>query len=324
MKNVKIISDKFKTVWVKIKPPRTYSWQTLILASFASALIVIICQLFFENLELFQNIVSAIGQILLISGIYWLGIEKSCVLTPWITGALICLFAFSHFNEQGNLLTIPEIAIVAFPVVSAMIAILPSFFDERLNVKLPSYSVLIKIIILFFTQVLVACWLQFYLVVQGWLQDYPSLLSDEINRSIFVVNVNPRKERGAPKGIDLLNAIGMSLQQELNDLPWEELERWLAESKLETKIESIRQAVGEETSSIMEKELWQIDENAVKNDSGYTLYLKAIWKGPQSRPSLLSVMNCEKKCNIEKGYSNRGQEVVKIGCEPAQKIIRKD
>ncbi|MBE9117420.1 DUF5357 family protein [Lusitaniella coriacea LEGE 07157] len=322
MKYIKLVSDRVKTVWVKVKPPRTYSWQTLILASFVSALIVIICQLFFEELELFQNIVSAIGQILLIAGIYWLGIEKSCVLTPWITGALICLFAFSHFNEQGNLLTIPEMALVAFPVVSAIIAILPSFFDDRLNVKFPSYAEFIKIIILFFSQVLVACWLQFYLVVQGWFQDYPSLLSDEINRSVFVVNVDPRKET-APKGIDILNAIGMSLQQELNELPWEELEKWMTESKLESKIESIRQAVSEETSSVMEKELWQIDENAVTNNSGYTLHLKAIWNGPQSRPSLLSLMNCEKKCNLEKGY-NRGQEVVQIDCEPARKIIRKN
>jgi Family of unknown function (DUF5357) len=114
-----------KTVGTKLKPPQLYSWQSFILGSFASGALSFVATGF---LAVFA---ALLGQILLLTGLFLFGISAAIFLTPWMIAALISVFAYINFKAiAGASDTLPNLAIVAFPIIAAVIKLLPSFLER--------------------------------------------------------------------------------------------------------------------------------------------------------------------------------------------------
>lgn len=300
-----------KTVGTKLKPPKLYSWQSFILGSLGAGLVS------FLAIGFLAVFLGLLGQVLLLIGLYWFGIEAAIFLTPWIIAALISAFAYFNLRTiDGIPETMPNLAIVAFPIIAAAIAVLPSLLNREQGDRAVKWK---NALLVFGIHILVACWIQFYFVVQGWLREYPTFLAEDFSGSSFVVKVRFQQEPISSRGTALLDGIGNELKKQLNDQPWENLQP-LSHDKLSARIETIKQAVGAGVASAAENQLWKIQKDITAEGSGYIIYLEALWEGPRSK---LQRVDSAKLCQVTQGFSeaNQFQEAVAlVECQPARKV----
>ncbi|MDB9313015.1 DUF5357 family protein [Spirulina sp. CS-785/01] len=198
-----------------LHPPRPYSWQTLFWLSVFSGFMAFLATGFFRTL------IAVIGQILLIISITWLGKINNFFPILWITSALICGLLYGLFKIQ------PSVLCILWLPLAAILIILDVCFSKDLTFKVPNTSERHTLLILFLTQVLMACWLQFTLITYNWIQSYPSLLTDQLNHSNFIVNLTPRQP---PRSVAILQTMRQQLIETLNNKPWTEGESWLKNS----------------------------------------------------------------------------------------------
>ncbi|HEY9652678.1 MAG TPA: DUF5357 family protein [Coleofasciculaceae cyanobacterium] len=289
---------KFITEWLQknLRPPSAFSSYTLILLSIFSWFMSWLAN------GIVENLLANLGWIFLIFGTYWATTATKLLwigkipLSPWITGALVSIYIFGWLT--GGL---SEAALICWPLFSAIIAAIPDFLGENLQLKSPSPPKRQDLVILFGTQLLLSSWFQFYFILQNWVEQYPSVLADEFNQSAFVWKVStPLVASESPRGIAILNAMEPQLKQRLNGKPWSEVERLLLEPERVKLINSFEQKAKQQIGSVQEDELWQVKSNISRRTSGYNLQLQAIWDGPRSKPQPYSV---NKSCQITQAIS---------------------
>ena len=257
------------------KPPKIWSWQTLILAS----VIVGVAAIVFTTL---LPILAIVSGILLVIGVAWYTTKEPLTIQgisigSWVTGALICLLLFGIW---GNPALLP-VAVVAWPLVSAAIAAIPEFWHEGLKLKTPNPGVRQNLTILLLINLLLSCWLLFGVIVQGWLQQYPSIAADELGRSFFVNKVVFGSDR-VPRGALVLNAIESRLKNQIDGKVWPDVERWLLNAN--NRVDKLSQEVTQkELPRVEEDALWEYGADVSPRDSGYNLNLLANWRGPGTR-----------------------------------------
>jgi Family of unknown function (DUF5357) len=268
-----------------LKPPKLASWQSLILASIGFAIAS-----FFVAVQ-FPLIILAC--ILLIGGVAWYTTKEPMTiqgisLGSWLTGGLICLFLFGIWGNPA----LWPIGLVAWPLVSAILAAIPEFWTEGLKLKTPAPGVRQGLLILLLVHVVLSCWLFFIFVLQGWLQQYPSLVADDYSRSAFVNKIdfgsNP-----APRGSRILNGVEERLRTEIDGKIWPNVERWLLNAN--ERIDKISQDTINNLGRVEEDALWNIQSDVSSRDSGYNLQLVGNWNGPGSR---LKGYHVSKSCQI--------------------------
>ncbi|HBY79692.1 MAG TPA: hypothetical protein DEG47_22425 [Cyanobacteria bacterium UBA11148] len=182
------------------------------------------------------------------------------------------------------------------------------------------------------SQLILSCWFQFYFVVQNWLIEYPTLLTDNFRQSAFVVQmptlevVNIPQVKILPRGISILDLTASKLKDELNDKPWSDVERVLLPKKREELLRKITNQVKEEMKQeiasaqiqIKEDEFWQVEyKNISMRGSGYNLELQALWQGPRSQSEPYSIT---KSCQITPVNEQIGEEsfqISEVKCNPA-------
>ncbi|WP_228060879.1 DUF5357 family protein [Coleofasciculus sp. LEGE 07092] len=301
----------------KYKPPKAFSWQTLILLNLFSWLMAWLAT------SLVQFLLIHLGWIFLIFGIYWWTSGNKLFkiggfpLSPWIAGGVICGYIFGFI--LGNFLAA---ALILWPLISAVIAALPIILGSDLKLKMPPPEYRQALVWLFTSQFLLSCWFQFYFLTQDWLTEYPTILTDNFNRSAFVINVTPpplSKER-LPRGVTILDLMGSRIEEQLRNKPWSDVERSLLPSEREKLLNEMANEVRQEMASneIEEDDLWQIGYNISLRDSGYNLELQAIWQGPRSQ---IQEYIISKPCQITQ--LNRQTDVgintiSQVKCEPAR------
>ncbi|HEY9598735.1 MAG TPA: DUF5357 family protein, partial [Cyanophyceae cyanobacterium] len=222
----------------------------------------------------------------------WIG---KLPLSPWITGGLVSIYIFGWLT--GGL---SEAALICWPLFSAVIAAIPDFLGENLQLKSPSPPKRQDLVILFGTQLLLSCWFQFYFILQNWVDQYPSMLADDFNQSAFVWKVSTPFVSDSPRGQAILNGIEPQLKQRLNGKPWPEVERLLLEPERIKLIKSLEQKAKQKIGSVQEDERWQVKSNISRRTSGYNLQMQAIWDGPRSKPQPYSL---NKSCRITQAIS---------------------
>ena len=300
--------------WLRklLTPPKAFSWQTLILLSLFS------CSLSYIATDIVQNMLATFGWIFLIWGVAWGTSEKQffingVCLSPWITGALICIFIFGSWSD-GN----PAYALIWWPSISGLIATIPDFLAKGLKLRLPSPKSRQKIIILLSSHFLVTCWIQFYFVIQTWLDQYPSLLVDNATKSAFVVKLDSTTPR-SPRGTLVLNLMEPQIMTQLDNQPWSDVERWLLNRKQE--IEKTSKLVQKELPKAEEDLWWSFDSKISSSQLGYNLQLLAFWQGPRSKEDIYVV---EKVCQINQVDSQkRFAKATVVGtmkCAPASPL----
>lgn len=303
------------------RPPSAFSWETLILLSFFSWYMLIL-----SSTEVVKHILNNFGWIFLIFGVFWATTSAHQLrvgykfptnpgfpLSPWITGALVSIYLFG-----GAVFEVRREALIYWPVISAIIALLPNFLQESpnggLTLKKPPLNNRQNIVVLLGTQLLLSCWFQFHFLVQDWLVEYPSLLNDNLQKSAFVVKFNPLVSQTPSRGVTLLESMEARLQERLDGKPWSEVERLLLPEERAKLINTVEEQVKQQNSPLAEDGLWQVRSNVSTRKAGYNLGLKAVYQGPraQSTPYFL-----DKSCQITQVFPRRSAATKPINAKQA-------
>lgn len=312
----KFISDIYAGIKKLLIPDRAYSWQTLIylsifswgISSFATGAI--------------RDIIAFCGWLFLIAGTAWYTTDDPARVPgtympvgALITGFLVSVFAFGQ-NEDG----ISSGTIVLWPTISALITAIPEFFEGSgtdAKAQLPKPEDRQKIIVLIASCMVLSCWLQFYFVVNNWLVEYPSLLSDNFQRSTFVIRTEP-PARISPNGALILRGIQPRIEKEISGQPWAQVERWLQNAN--ANIANLSQQVIQEKrlKDKEEKNLWRVEPRITnpnpKNKDEYTLDILSIWIGPSSDPRGYYL---KKSCQIRPIAESTNKSTAQKPDEPA-------
>jgi hypothetical protein len=264
-----------------LQPDRWDSWQTLMLMAVFSAVLGSFAT------GLTQIIISSCGWIWLVLSVWWVVYDYKKQITlgfwfpgPWIVGGMIALFLSSNFP------IIPKSALlILWAPVSAAIAVLPNFIQSNKVSKEPEWAkpMLTKrqgILLLVLSHLLIACWVQFYFLLQTWLMAYPSLRAENLGRGNFIVNLQPEADTRAK---DVLKISEAALKDELKDKSWPEVERWLLETnrsmaKLQDEVQ-IR--LGQQPVRFPEDDWWKLNGKVTGGE--YDLQLQAYLQRPNTQ-----------------------------------------
>ena len=295
-----------------LTPPQSASWQTLMLLSLFSVFIA------FFLTPFPQGFVSFWGWFFLITAVWWFvyqkdvknaltfnGIFSKIFVGPWIVSTLICVAVFGSWVDFAKLGSITPPMFICIPPLAALIDIAPQFIKTNPVSKTPEFTLPKTgkrqgIVLFVLSHFLIACWIQFYFLLQGWLGMYPSILSDDFSRSSFVVR-GPQASFQASRGREVLNAAENELRDRFNNQTWSETERWLFETKGNAWVKDLQGSVQNRLKGKLgsgEAELWQLGAKVAGDtyDSGalYNLGLEATWTGPSADGKNHKVTkNCE-------------------------------
>jgi hypothetical protein len=210
---------------------------------------------------------------------------------------LVCIFLFGGLLDSPN-----YIGFLCWPPISAAIAVAPKFIASSSDG--PKYQFPQKaadrqeIIILMLSNLILSCWFQLYFSTQTWLQNYPTLLSGDLNRSSFFVKLNS-SDRPSPRGFTILEQAGEIVTNELTGQSWSMVERWLLD--LDQQMKLIEETVMSQLSEVEENTLWSLQGRTVPGTE-YTLQMYAVWQGPTADGKGYYLT---KTCQITRGPGTR-------------------
>ncbi|MEC4892482.1 MAG: DUF5357 family protein [Oscillatoria sp. PMC 1051.18] len=264
----------FTNIWLiiekRMRPPCAYCWQTMILLSLFSAFMSWLAT------NAVSQFISSWGWIFLIIGVSWIAKENSWSFGPWLTGGLICLFIFWDLTDN-----LEEVGWVIWPTLSAMLASSAAFFDQKFNFRPPPGADRQKIVILIGSQLIISCWLQFFFLTQGWVENYPTILADSFQRSAFVTRVNfPVKT--LPRGLIILDLIEAELNKRLQNKSWTEVQEWLREPGKKEQLDAVIEEARKNLPPSPENKLWQIQQKQPPFQSEESVVFRIVWEGPRS------------------------------------------
>ena len=326
------MKDLFASLRSFLTPKDLASWQTFMLLSIFS----VVMGAFMSSLA--QGIVSSFGWFFLIVAVWWFVYGKDVqnaltfntvftkvFLGPWIISTLIVIAVFGSWNGFANLSGVTPPAFISVAPIAAMIALAPKFIKSSKE-KTPEFTVLgVKdrqgMVLFVLSHLLIACWFQFYFLLQGWLNLYPSLMAEDFSRSSFVVRFQPNIP--VSRGRELLNAAESDLRDRLNNQSWSAIERWLFESKVSNQwITDLERNVQSRLKNKLgggEMDLWtlsgKVDADTYDSGAYYNLVLNATWKGPTATQAPYTV---SKRCELvpKRTFSRRDKSAI-----PETKVI---
>ncbi|MEC4802956.1 MAG: DUF5357 family protein [Jaaginema sp. PMC 1079.18] len=310
----KFINNVLQSSWQLLKPafdaPTAYSWQGLARLTVFSFGVAVLCWVL--GIVWVRELSSALTQVFLIFTVQWWGVYYNFKLIPWVTGALVSVLFFGNFTGE-----IQKIALIAWPIFSGLIAVLPDFVDRDLIIVSPPPEKRPGIVTLVSAQALLSCWLQLGFVVQDWVRDYPVLLNDDFSRSAVLLEIEPI----SPQGIEFLKAIEAELTAVLTPLSWQEVQQWLQPPQRQENMTQVIQKASRNYLTSVERALWQVDYTFLNQAAGYSMQFVASWNGPQSRSGIPAY---QKNCTIAKGFiAENGFQtvVVAVVCDRAKRVM---
>ncbi|TVQ21661.1 MAG: hypothetical protein EA367_05555 [Leptolyngbya sp. DLM2.Bin15] len=262
---------------------------------------------------------ATIGWIFLSLGIGWATVNiKFSILGfkvypgPWLTAGMVLGLIYAW-----NLISL-EATMVLWPMTTAAIATVPLYLAPGPKLRIPKVGDRQTIVVVGLSHALISCWIGFFLVVQTWLQAYPSTLADSFESSAFVVKLSfdvVGDTRRPATGVRLLEAAENELRQQLEPGSWNDAVRWLMNNNNEFKqlqdqvLQQVRQAsAAEDTlSRSREQELWNFGTTLPRplpsTANGYAITFRAYWYGPSSN---LGGFRLSQTCElIERGEAER-------------------
>jgi hypothetical protein len=304
-KDIFVFFQFFAGIYEGIKklliPPKAYSWQTFIYLSAYSWILSFLAAGYVEN------VIAFLGWLFLIAGTAWYTTEDPLRVPGTfmpvgavITGFLVSVFAFGNSED-----VITPRTIILWPTIAGIITAIPDFIegtDSSTTAKIPKPEVREKIIVLVASCMLISCWIQFYFVMDNWLTQYPSILTDDFGRSTFVIRIAEPETQTTPEvrkipknGVTILDTLQTRVEEELNQKPWSQVERWLLEATKEVKSLG-NQVINQQLGEYEERKLGRLEARVTNIKSGYKLDLLSIWDGPSSD---IKGYYLQKSCQVE-------------------------
>ncbi len=291
----KKLLDFWKWLEKSLKPPIIFSYQTLILLSIYSLVLGLL------TTEFTNRAIIACGWMFFLLGTAWGLNEKpirigSFLLNFWIMSVLICIFVFGYILED---LFQPELW-VTLPLVVILIMTINEFTNSKLQFQIPTVAIRQRLFTQLAVHLLISCWMQFFIVVDDIIKNYPVLVREDFRNSIFV-NKLPFLPAPKSRGELALESVVTVVEERLNNQSWQTIESLLEPTNREQWIGEIWQEFLPENPNILsitpntkENDLWEFTTNAIPENNGYLLTLITEWQGPRAGAGKISfVSNCE-------------------------------
>lgn len=300
MKNL----TKFTAILQKVLvPPRLVHWKTPVLISvfffFLSALET-------KNQGL-KNTIADCSWLFLTIAIGWRTSQEPFIvggisLSPWVTGALICVFLWENLTPDSQ-----SLAIVFWPLISICLAVIIEFI--RSGAKFQSSPPLVRPIFLgvILSHALISCLLAFHFIIQGWLAEYPTLLVEDFSKSGFVVSFKQESLMNS-RGVAIVKLMEEQIRSKTRTKSWEEVAYWLI--AVDTEKIFMRNEVLKKLSPLAENSKWEIETPIIQGQSLYKIQLLARWLGPTTQEGGYTL---GKYCEVAKA-GNRGS----VKCNPVK------
>ncbi|MFB2891408.1 DUF5357 family protein [Aerosakkonemataceae cyanobacterium BLCC-F50] len=261
-----------------IKIPRTFSWETVIRLSILFWIVAFLLGGLTGNLRL-HNIFSFLGCLVILCGYAWFTVENPLIvqgfsLSTWILVEVICLFMASLQPKLARLIW------MIWPALSATFAAWPEFIAAEWKLIKLKNEQGFKLLIWLLIHLVISCWINFSLIIQDWVLQYPSLLADDLSQSDFVVKFQPFS-RPTTGGERVLNAMEQQLKTKLDGKLWVVAENWLKDTN---QLKKLLPQAKQRISGVKEKDLWKFRTKVAAQKTGYNLSMIAEWLGPSSNP----------------------------------------
>jgi Family of unknown function (DUF5357) len=281
----------FEEIRTVLYPKKWDSWQALIWISIFSWAVSLL------SAGLVQEIIATIAWIFLTMGVHWfvhdegiptnpkddkakINVKKGLTINniflgPWITGTLICLYLFGHLLGR-----FPPLAFIVWGPLSAVLAIIPKFIklgpDGAPLWATPEPKARPGLVILILSNLLLSCWFQFYFATDAWLKEYPSLSSQDLGRSSFMVKVSaPRTTK--ERGVFLLEQAEENLRSDLGKAAWTQTQQWFV--GFQQQFPQFRNTLFEQVADSQDKSLWYLDGRVLPD---YSVQFYSGWAGPSA------------------------------------------
>lgn len=278
MKKLIQITGKVSDVITFLKLIRRFIWVILILISVFFWITAFFIGLVTDDSNL-QNIFSALGYLVIVFTFGWFTYKNPLIvegfsLSAWILVGLVCLFFASLLPNTAPFLW------MIWPTLSAIFAAWPDFRAADNKIKNLSNEQRLKLLIWFLSHLVVSCWINFSLIIQTWILDYPSLLADDFSQSDFVVKIQLFSSP-TTGGERVLNTMERQLKTHIDGKTWVLAETWL---KNTNQPEELLAEAKKQISGVKEKELWKFRTEVTAQKTGYNLLMIAEWQGPSYNP----------------------------------------
>ncbi|MBE9094262.1 DUF5357 family protein [Tychonema sp. LEGE 07203] len=276
-----------KKVQKAMMPPRVVHWKTPLLLSIFLGLLAVaaITDLRTRTLMFDMSwLLFALSMGLLTSQKPF--IVKGVSLSPWVTSIIIGLWLLIRLPSDKK-----EIAWIVGPIIAVVVLAIIRVWKS--DSKRESIRELMRPHFLMITLIHVtfSCWFAFHFLIQGWIQQYPSILSQDLRQSDYVVTfqqptINPSR------GVVILNAMERYLKNEARTKPWPQVEQMLID--IDNERFFLKNRALSTIGSVPEDGSWDVKTSIVQGQSRYQLEMQATWMGLVFRPEIYSfTKSCE-------------------------------
>ncbi|MBO0347622.1 DUF5357 family protein [Phormidium pseudopriestleyi FRX01] len=215
---------------------------------------------------------------------------------PWIVGMLLSIILLDDLPENWR----HQAMIVTWPLLTASVRSLPKFFRGQLLPSWPTISIRKELTVMFVFHVLISLWLQFGFLLNQWMINYPSLLTEDFARSSFAIAWGIQAPE-IPPGNIMINEMEAFLREQIEGQQSPRANQVIS-GLLENRIE-IDKTVKKRLPDIEENELWKLRGTVIQRQAGYGITLFAIFQG---LPLAQEEYYLEKSCEISRTFRQPG------------------
>ncbi|HSF75851.1 MAG TPA: DUF5357 family protein [Microcoleus sp.] len=268
-------------------PPKVVHWKTPLLLSIFLALLTVAAvtdwrtrTLLFDMSWLFFTLSMGLltsQQPFVIKGVS---------LSPWVTSILIGLWLLVRLPSDRK-----EIAWISGPLIAVVVLATIEIWNSESKREGIRSLVRPQFLMITLVHLLFSCWFAFHFLIQGWIQQYPSVLSQDLRQSDYVVTFQ-RPTINRSRGVVILNEMERYLRNEARTKPWAQVEQMLID--IDNERFFLRNQALKTTGVVAEDARWDVKTSIVQGESRYQLEMEANWLGLVFRPETYSfTKSCE-------------------------------
>ena len=207
-------------------------------------------------------------------------------ISPWVTSVLIGLWLLVRLPLEHK-----AIAWIAGPLIAIVVLAAIEIWNSESKWERIKSLVQPQFLIITLTHVLISCWFAFHFLIQGWLQQYPSVLSQNLKQSDYVVTFQgPTINRS--RGVIILDEMENVIKEKARTKPWPQIEQMLID--IDNERFFLKNEAFKKMRIVPEDSSWDVKTSVVQGESRYQLEMQATWLGLVFRPEIYSfTKSCE-------------------------------
>jgi hypothetical protein len=281
----------------RLRPPRPCCWETFIVLSIFSWLLSAFSWLLIPPAVNAYHFTRTGGLIFFVLGTAWWQWERpirilGINLGPWIVGLLVSLILFDDLPEEWQ----QQAIMVTWPLMTVSVRSIPRFFRGQILPTWPPILIRKELTVMFLFHLVISLWFQFGFLMNEWLIEYPTVLTQDFTQSAFAL-VRGLEVPETSRGELILNSMEDFLREQIEGQRWPRANQVIS-GLLDNRI-SIQVEVKNRLPNLEENRWWELQGNLIERQAGYGITLFAIWRGV---PLTAEEYYLEKACEISQTF----------------------